>query len=607
MSTSSLVRLVAEPTRTHRRALVGSCGLSVLQVGAELARPWPLALAVDWALVDTDGRDVPAFLAGSDPVLLLVGAGVATLLASTVVSLLDLAATRAAERTAERLGADLRRAVFSHSLRLSLRWHAGTRSAELVSRLTSDVGRVLDAVTATTLTLVPDALMLTGVTVVLLLLDPRLALLGLLVIPVLTVLSVQQRRRVRASQVAARSAAGRLSATAADLLRNVVAVQAFGRLDRAVGDFGTPNSDLLRTSIAAVDVETRWTPYADVVLALGTALVLVAGGLQVRAGGLTTGGLLVVVSYLRDLYSPVRALTRLSGMWARAGASADRIGDVLRAEPEGPDAPDAVRAPLLRGPVELRGVSFGYEPDRPVLSDVDLTVERGETVCLFGPSGVGKSTLLLLLLRLWDADTGSIRIDGIDVRTWTRQSVREQIAYVPQDPWLLDATLAQNVAFGSRDATRAQVVEACARTQVDEFVDRLPLAYDTPLGEGGQRLSGGQRRRVALARAAVSPARLVLLDEPTASLDARSAAQVIEAVRAATASRTTLLVTHDPALARLADRVVHLTPISTASSGAVAAHQTWKGVKTHEDHPDQGPGGRPQARPFAQPQPVPQP
>ncbi len=607
MSTSSLVRLVAEPARTHRAALTASCGLSVLRVGAELARPWPLALAIDWALPADGPADLPEALAGVAPVALIVGAGAATVLTSALVSLLDLGATRAAERSAERLGADLRHGVFSHGLRLSLRWHQATRSAELVSRLTSDVGRVLDAVTATTLTLVPDVLMLAGVTVVLVLLDPWLALLGLLVVPLLAGLSLHQRRRVRATQVAARSAAGRLSTTAADLLRNVAAVQAFGRVDRAVADFGAPNADLLRTSIAAVDVETRWTPYADLVLALGAGAVLVAGGLQVQAGGLTTGGLLVVLGYLRDLYSPVRALTRLSGVWARAGASADRISEVLQAEPEGPDAPDAYPAPPLLGPLELRGVSFGYEPGRPVLADLDLTVERGETVCLFGPSGVGKSTLLLLLLRLWDADTGSIRIDGTDLRAWTRQSVREQIAYVPQDPWLLDATLAQNVAFGSRSATRAQVLEACARTHVDEFVDRLPLAYDTPLGEGGQRLSGGQRRRVALARAAVSPARLVLLDEPTASLDARSAAYVTEAVRATTASRTTLLVTHDPALAQLADRVVHLTPVSAAPSGAAVRHDTWEEVRNHDHHPDQGPGGRPQARPLAQPQPVPQP
>lgn len=564
VTTSSLLRVVAGPARAHRRALAVSCVASVLQAAAGLARPWPLALAVDGALAPAARPGLPGPAATLTPAALLLGAGAATLVVSAAVSLLDLAATRTAERTAERVGAALRADVFDRSLGLSLRWHAGTRSAELVARLTSDVGRVLDAVTATTLTLVPDALLLVGVVVVLLVLDPRLALLGLAVVPVLAWLSTRQRRAVRASQVRSRGAAGRLGTTAADLLRNVGAVQAFGRTDRASADFAARNADLLRSASTAVEVETRWTPVSDLVLALGTALVLVVGGLQVLGGSLSTGRLLVVLGYLASLYSPVRALTRLSGVWARAGAGADRLTEVLEAEPEGPDAPGAVPAPALLGPVRLDDVSFGYDPGRPVLSGVRLEVARGETVCLFGPSGTGKSTLLLLLLRLWDPDSGTILVDGTDVRAWTRQSVRERIAYVPQDPWLLDATLAQNVAFGSRTATRAQVLDACARAHVDEFVDRLPLGHDTPLGEGGARLSGGQRRRVALARAVVSPADLLLLDEPTASLDAVSAAHVVDAVRAASAGRTTLLVTHDPVLARVADRVVHLAPTWTA-------------------------------------------
>jgi ABC-type multidrug transport system fused ATPase/permease subunit len=193
-----------------------------------------------------------------------------------------------------------------------------------------------------------------------------------------------------------------------------------------------------------------------------------------------------------------------------------------------------------------------------VLHRLDLHIAAGETVCLFGPSGIGKSTVLHLLLRLYDVDHGRILLDDIDLRALDQRSLRERIAYMPQDPWLLDATLAENIAFGSRTATRADVLAAGNAALVDEFAARLPYGYDTVLGEAGVRLSGGQRRRVALARAAVSRASMVLLDEPTASLDPRSAAAVVQAIRGATAGRTVLIVTHDRELAAIANRVVEL-------------------------------------------------
>jgi len=214
----------------------------------------------------------------------------------------------------------------------------------------------------------------------------------------------------------------------------------------------------------------------------------------------------------------------------------------------------------VRESLQLQGVSFAYSPDRPVLSGFDLTVAAGETVCLFGPSGAGKSTVLHLLLRLYDVDRGRVLVDGVDVRQLSTVALRQQLAFVPQDPWLLDGTLAENIAFGSADATRAQVLAAGRSAWVDEFALSLPEGYDTPLGESGVRLSGGQRRRVALARAVVSTAPAVLLDEPTTSLDAESARQVIGAIRSATQDRTVLLVTHDPVLAAIADRTVHVSP-----------------------------------------------
>ncbi|MCF6734249.1 ABC transporter ATP-binding protein [Blastococcus sp. KM273129] len=554
------LRPVLPFVRPERGRLALAAGASIGQVGCSLLRPWPLALAVDSALGGLPPQGPAAPLAGVDPVGLLVVAAVATVALVVAEGLLGVAATASSERAAERIGGRLRAGVFAHVLTLSLRWHDRTRSGEVANRLTTDVGRALDAVVVTFTTLVPDLLLLTGVLVVLLAVDPVLALLGTTVLPVLAWLTARQRRRVRAAEQAARAASGRLAATAVELLRNVRAVQAFGRLDRAQAMFAAHNDSTVAAEQAVVTTEARWSPVPSVVLAFGTGAVLLAGGLQVRDGVLTTGELLVVLAYLRDLQSPVRGLVRLTGVRAKAAASIARLAEVL-------DCTEAVPAPARPHPVppvreglRLEGVRFAYAPDRPVLDGFDLTVAAGETVCLFGPSGSGKSTVLQLVLRLYDVDGGRILLDGIDLRGFDPVQLRQSLAYVPQDPWLLDGTLAENIAFGNPAATREELVAAAQAARVEEFAARLPLGYDTPLGESGAQLSGGQRRRVALARAVISPAPVLLLDEPTASLDREAAHQVIAAIRTVGRGRTVLVVTHDPRLAAIADRTVEVQP-----------------------------------------------
>jgi ABC-type multidrug transport system fused ATPase/permease subunit len=324
--------------------------------------------------------------------------------------------------------------------------------------------------------------------------------------------------------------------------------------------YAKPNDASVDARIKAVRTEAHWAPVPDIVLAVGSGIVLVAGGLQVQSGLLTIGELLVVLMYLGDLQSPVRSLVRLTSVRAKANASALRLSEVLECDEAVHDPATPHRLTAVRKELRLDNVSFAYSPDRPVLDNFSLTVAAGETVCLFGPSGAGKSTVLHLLLRLYDVDGGRVLVDGVDVREFSATELRQQLAFVPQDPWLLDGTIADNIAFGSATATRAQVLAAGRAAWVDEFALSLPEGYDTPLGESGVRLSGGQRRRVALARAVVSPASVVLLDEPTTSLDAEAARQVVGAIRSATRDRTVLLVTHDPVLAAIADRTVHVSP-----------------------------------------------
>ena len=565
MPRSDLRSITAAPMRSQRRPLAASASLSVMRIGVELLQPWPLAIAVDYAI--TREKLLPDWLPAVSPVGLLVGCAVAVIVLAILAGLLDMAATRSAEQAAERLGAELRRSVFNRVMALSLRWHDGLSSGELVSRLTTDIGRLLDAIVALTVDLVPNVLTLLGVLTLLVTLNPTLAGIGIAVLPLLAVLSVQQRRMVRASQQAARAESGRLAATTTDLLRNVRAVQAFGRADRAGGIFQQRNRSALDVAIRAVATEARWTPVSAFVLAIGSGFVLLVGGIQVIRGTHSVGELLVVLAYVRELYAPVRSLTRLSSVLAKASASATRVAEILECEESIREVSGAMTAPASLSRVQFVDVDFAYDTHHQVLRGFDLELAAGETVCLLGPSGCGKSTILHLLLRLYDVDGGQVLINGADIRRYDLRSLRERIAFVPQDPWLLDGTIAQNIAFGSRTATRAEVVDAGRRARVDEFTDRLPLGYDNSIGEGGARLSGGQRRRIAIARAGVSTASLILLDEPTASLDAAAAAQVIGAIQASTARRTTLIVTHDAELARIADRVITLAPTAVGAAG----------------------------------------
>jgi ATP-binding cassette subfamily B protein len=543
---------VVQPALRHeRKALGGSAALGVAGIALDLARPWPLALAVDYAI---ERRP----FAGLAPQTLLVVAGVAIVLFTVICEGCTLASTVLAERAAERVGARLRQDVFDRAAALSLRWHDQMRSGELVSRITTDVGRLLDALVAVAAELLPDIVRLALVLVLLALVSPLMALVALAVVPLLAGFAVRQRRRVRAIQQQARAESGRLTASAADLFRNVRAVQAFSANSRPTQVFRHRNAALLDVNLRAVTTEARWSPVADVVLAVGTGLVLVVGGRQVLSGQLSTGDLLVVTAYLASLYSPVRGLSRLSGLLAKSTASAARVREVLACTDEIADSAGARPAPPVNQGVWFAGVSFGYQPSRPVLENFDLMVPAGQVVCLLGPSGAGKSTVLQLLLRLYDVDAGGIMLDGIDLRAIAKQSLRQAVAFVPQDPWLFDTSIGQNIALGTAGATLAQVRAAGRAALVDEFADRLPEGYDSLVGEGAVQLSGGQRRRIALARAVVSKAPLMLLDEPTASLDPRSAGAVIAAIERCSVGRTVLMVTHDEKVAAIADQVVTL-------------------------------------------------
>ena len=544
--------------RPYRGSLSLASGLILVETLLDLARPWPLKLAVDNAI---GGQPVGGPLGVLDQ---LSPAGLAAVAAGAGIGLVGIGAlvgyliTYLTSATAERVGADLRESVFGRLLGLGLPFHDRHRSGDLVTRLTGDVARVEDSMVAWFTVLVPEVLTLAGMVVVVLAIDLTLGLAALAVVPPLALVVALRRRRIRVAQRASRDADAALASEATEVLRNVRVVQAFTREGEAGGQFSGRSRSAVRAALGAMDQEARWSPVADLLLAAGGGLVLWLGVTAVTSGRMTLGTLLVVLAYLSSLYGPIRALARLARTLARGAASRERILEVLDSGEVVPEAAEPLQAGPPRQGLALRGVWFAYAEGAPVLRHLDLEVAAGERVCVVGPTGAGKSTLLALLLRFYDPDAGAVELDGTDLRDLELASLRRQLALVPQDPWMLDGTVADNVRFGRPGATREELEAAARATRVDEMIERLPDGWDTQIGEGGVRLSGGQRRRVALARAILRDASVLLLDEPTSGLDAASEQAVLDALDRAAEGRTVLSVSHRLSLAARADRVVVL-------------------------------------------------
>jgi ATP-binding cassette, subfamily B, bacterial len=560
--------------RPYRGSLSLASGLILVETLLDLARPWPLKLAVDNAI---GGQPVGGPLGVLDQ---LGPAGLAAVAAGAGIGLVGIGAlvgyliTYLTSATAERVGADLRESVFGRLLGLGLPFHDRHRSGDLVTRLTGDVARVEDSMVAWFTVLVPEVLTLAGMVVVVLAIDLTLGLAALAVVPPLALVVALRRRRIRVAQRASRDADAALASEATEVLRNVRVVQAFTREGEAGGQFSGRSRSAVRAALGAMDLEARWSPVADLLLAAGGGLVLLLGVTAVTSGRMTLGTLLVVLAYLSSLYGPIRALARLARTLARGAASRERILEVLDSGEVVPEAAEPLQAGPPRQGLALRGVWFAYAEGAPVLRHLDLEVAAGERVCVVGPTGAGKSTLLALLLRFYDPDAGVVELDGTDLRDLDLASLRRQLALVPQDPWMLDGTVADNVRLGrgsrggsggrtpprmDKEPPQDERLEAvAAQTGLDELIQRLPDGWETEIGEGGVRLSGGQRRRVALARAILRDASVLLLDEPTSGLDAASEQAVLDALDRAAEGRTVLSVSHRLSLAARADRVVVL-------------------------------------------------
>jgi ATP-binding cassette, subfamily B, bacterial len=524
-----------------------------------LAQPWPLKVIVDNVLRGNPAH-VPgfAFLEGWSRTGLLNAAIVAFIVIVLLGALFDYLGSYLMDSTGVRLVADIREALFSRLQRLSLRFHAGQRTGDLISRMMSDISRLQDMLIQGFSVLVPNVALLIGMTVVMFWIDWAFALLALAVVPPLFLLVFRYKSRIKGASRRARTREGMLAARAGEVLGAVQVVQAFTREDFEDERFSAQSSSTLEANLEATRLQAQFSPLIDVLAGLGTAVVLFVGTHQVLSGQLSLGLLLVFLSYLGSFYKPMRQLSKLAYVTSRGLASAERVSEILEAEDDVRDAPSARPAPRLSGAVCLDGVQYAYVDGRPVLRDLDLEVDPGQLVAIVGPTGAGKSTLVSLIPRFFDPQQGRVLLDGVDVRSMQLRTLRTQIAIVPQQPILFEGTIFENIAYGSRDAGEAEVLRAADAALVDEFARRLPDEYDSRLSERGATLSGGERQRISIARALVRDAPILILDEPTSGLDPESEHLLMEALRNLVAGRTTFVIAHRMSTVAGADHVLVL-------------------------------------------------
>jgi ATP-binding cassette subfamily B protein len=545
--------------RASARTIAFGALLLIVSAGFELLQPWPVKWLVDSVFLKHPG---PAWMNWLGPLDTAEDKSLAVLmvcLAILVLALLHKGTNlgsqflliRAGSRTVERL----RSHVCRRLLQLSLSYHDRNKVGESLYRIAYDTPAAQTLLMGAVVPMASGVILLLGITIVMWRIDPLLTAVSLATTPVFWLLIKGFGRTVERRSKAYHQRETTLVSFMQEALTSIRAIQAYTREPDTAQEFEVRAAQSVAANSRLTWAQLAFSSGVGVAMALGTAAVVWFGAHRVLEGDLTLGDVLVFLAYLGMLYQPMNAFSHGSSVAQSANSQLARVFEILDVQPEIASQPGALRPESVAGRLELRDVSFQYDADRPVLGHVNLAIEPGQAIALVGRTGAGKSTLANLLVRFYDPSAGAVLLDGRDIRELDLDWVRRQVAVVLQDPIILSATIGENIAFGGAEATREQIETAARQAQLDEFISSLPDGYETELGERGVNLSGGQRQRLAIARAFVKDAPILVLDEPTSSLDSQTEEALLEALRALMRGRTTIIIAHRLSTVRMTDRI----------------------------------------------------
>ncbi len=571
---AGMMGLIRELLRPYRGSLAIILAAMIVQSAMTLAAPWPLKIILDNVVV---GRRLDSWMARLLEPLLTHGHRVhlamLAALAVVCIAIFNALASYTANYFTESVGQwvanDLRMRTYHHLQYLSLRYYDTHQSGVLLSTITADVLTIQNFASSATLGIVVDMITILGMLVIMFFLNWDFTLIAVAVTPLLLLLASRFKKAVKKSTHEVRKQQSNIVAVVQQDLESIRVVTAFGRQELEQETLQAVSNATVVAALKARQVKALLSPIVSIIVAFCIGFVLWRGSLLILAGWMTAGELTVFLSYLGSFFKPVKDLASMNNSIAQTAVAVERIRTILDADAILPEKPEAREQPI-RGEIVFDHVAFAYDESCPVLRDVSFTVKPGQMIGVVGPTGGGKSTIMSLIPRFYDPGAGKVLVDGIDVRDYRLQSLRNQIGYVLQETVLFRGSVRDNIAYGRVGATDEEIGEAAKLANADEFISRMPNGYQTFVGDRGDTLSGGQRQRIGIARAIIRNNPILILDEPTAALDTESERLVIEALERLMKGRTVLTIAHRLSTIRDADKIIVLKDGVVAEQGTHA-------------------------------------